>query len=441
MRLKFLAISDTHLGEDTSLLGFPQALQHLWEVLRKQLGGSLDAPVEVDELVLVGDIADRTLSSTSQIITATNAFMQTMLSALQIKKLVYVPGNHDHTLWTRYAERRPHLGAGSTTPPAGELIVDVSQPLGEIDRAFRPLLGLFFGWPYGSAWNRIVEQKALRFIVANPLYAASLFGRTYAFLHGTHFRKDVLWSKKTKKLAAEALRLVGLKVATGEEPELATSLEDLERRVTPFVDSLWPSSLDRPTSRSDQLWYLLNVLGGRFDRHRPVPDTRLYSLSELQSEPPPRAIHKLAPLAGEPDSSVQRLNRLVLGHLLRFLEQHGLPSQQVTMVYGDTHHGGFGELTTGASQVRLFNTGAWVMDGGEDSSPSRGPNHPATHLFAVDDGGREYLLDVSFAGVQSDEYGPTLLDLASRDYENRQRASSQVTRWVMARVPHEGGRA
>jgi hypothetical protein len=438
MRLKVLALSDTHLGEDTSLLGFPQALQHLWEVLRKHLGGSLDQPVEVDELVLVGDNADRTLSSTSQIITATNAFMQTMLNALQTKKLVYVPGNHDHTLWTRYAERRPHLGAGSITPPGGELIVDASQPLGEIPRESRPLLGLFFGWPYGSAWNRLTEQKAMRFVVANPLYATTHLGRTYAFLHGTHFRKDVLWTKTVKNLVSDVLHLVGLKVTPGEEPALAQSLADLEQRITPFVDSLWPSSQDRPTSRSDQLWYLLNVMGGRFDRHRPLPDTCLYSLGELQAEEPPRAIRRLAPLQGELDSSVQRLNRLVLGHLLRFLEQHGLPSSQVTLVYGDTHHGGFGEITSGASQIRLFNTGAWVMDGGESESQNLGPNHPATHLFAVDESGREYLLDVSFAGVQSDEFGPTILDLASRDYENRQRASSQVTRWLASKIPHEG---
>jgi len=35
MNLKFLAISDTHLGEDCSLFSFPHGRQHLWLELRR----------------------------------------------------------------------------------------------------------------------------------------------------------------------------------------------------------------------------------------------------------------------------------------------------------------------------------------------------------------------------------------------------------------------
>ena len=38
MRLKILAISDTHLGEETSLLSFPHGRQYLWQTLREQFG-------------------------------------------------------------------------------------------------------------------------------------------------------------------------------------------------------------------------------------------------------------------------------------------------------------------------------------------------------------------------------------------------------------------
>jgi hypothetical protein len=34
-KLKLLAISDTHLGEETSLLSFPRGLQQLWQTLAK----------------------------------------------------------------------------------------------------------------------------------------------------------------------------------------------------------------------------------------------------------------------------------------------------------------------------------------------------------------------------------------------------------------------
>jgi hypothetical protein len=34
-KLTLLAISDTHLGEETSLLSFPKGLQQLWQTLAK----------------------------------------------------------------------------------------------------------------------------------------------------------------------------------------------------------------------------------------------------------------------------------------------------------------------------------------------------------------------------------------------------------------------
>ena len=52
MRLKLLAISDTHLGEDTSLLSFPHGRQHAWKTLRKYFGKG--NRFEVEELILLG---------------------------------------------------------------------------------------------------------------------------------------------------------------------------------------------------------------------------------------------------------------------------------------------------------------------------------------------------------------------------------------------------
>ena len=54
MRLKLLAISDTHLGEDTSVLSFPRGRQHLWETLRTQFGSG--KKVEIEEMIADGTI-------------------------------------------------------------------------------------------------------------------------------------------------------------------------------------------------------------------------------------------------------------------------------------------------------------------------------------------------------------------------------------------------
>ena len=199
MDLRFLAISDTHLGEETSLLSFPQGRQHLWRVLRDVFGGG--GRFLVEDLVLVGDVPDRTLSSTSQIATHTSAFMQTLGSAADIRRCVYIPGNHDHTMWTRYcqASRGGNVDHGITVP-GGEVIVEGGgiSAGSQIDWV-RFLLEVFLGYPSGSSWRGIEDGADFRFVVANPLYAAEHAGRTYAFTHGTHFRREPslpLWLRK-----------------------------------------------------------------------------------------------------------------------------------------------------------------------------------------------------------------------------------------------------
>ena len=126
MNLKFLAISDTHLGEDCSLLSFPHGRQHLWRALREAFSEDPTQPFVVDELVLVGDIVDSTLASISQIITHGNALVQTLGSVARINRAVYAIGNHDHHgVWSHYLAKRD--GLDPDHPP----IPDITGPEGE----------------------------------------------------------------------------------------------------------------------------------------------------------------------------------------------------------------------------------------------------------------------------------------------------------------------
>jgi len=63
MKLKILAISDTHLGEETSLLSYPIGVQHLWKVLRQTFSDNPEEKFDVEEMILLGDIPDRALAS------------------------------------------------------------------------------------------------------------------------------------------------------------------------------------------------------------------------------------------------------------------------------------------------------------------------------------------------------------------------------------------
>ncbi|MGO9569613.1 MAG: metallophosphoesterase [Desulfomonilaceae bacterium] len=414
-KLKLLVISDTHLGEPTSLLSYPQGLWHLWENLRTLFNGSTKDPLEIDELILLGDIPDRTLSSTSEIITHTNAFIQTLGSAANINKGVYVPGNHDHTLWTKYV-----LGKSASrkkwdiTKPAGERLIGPDD-YNPADYA-KELLTVFFGFNKGSAWRRIVDENRFEFYVANPLYAKVIKDkagqlRTYVFAHGTHFKSEVcapeiVWDTIDR---LELDSLAGLTLQTGGDVHDAKNLLNLERIVTPFVDSLWPSSGNNSKTKAKELWYLYNRLRSLTVVPRQIGDiSECFDQAALKAQPAPDRVRLLVTPNGDFNSgSIQRWKDCFLPHMLTYLKKAKLLNPAVTFVYGDTHEGGWGYDWTAASGevIRIYNTGAWVVD--------ESGQHPPCHIFAVDEDGEEYMADISFNSVSID--GEFLLSLAGKE--------------------------
>lgn len=427
MDLQFLAISDTHVGEDTSLLSFPRGRQHLWRTLLEKFGNG--QKFNIKELILVGDIPDTALSSISQAITQTNAFIQTMGSAANIDKVIYIPGNHDHTLWTDYIRLRsnnPKLKY-RITPPQGEFIVEKNKKCDDPGSEY--LLTLFFGYPFGPAWTKIQDQNTNRkfdFIIANPLYAKEYNNRTYIFTHGTHFKSVVTAPVIIKKIIDYSQLdklLANLNIESDCDVSKATSLENLEEIVAPFVDSLWISSKNNPNSRSDKLWYLFSVLSKRFEKIRKVPlQSDRFNFSNFQDVSEDRIIKFNG------NNSIKLLKIYFLNHLFSFLKDYRLLKENLTFVYGDTHDGGWGEIEEEyidppKINVRIFNCGAWVV---HDEK-----NHPPCHVFAVDNPGNEYLLDVSFKDVKM--LDTSLLKLAATDFENHSESVSRLLRFVLDR--------
>lgn len=446
MRLKILAISDTHLGEETSLLSFPQGLQHVWRTLAQKIWADLfpeeyqppeeydpdpqkdpRKQVEIEELILLGDIADRTLSSTSQIYNHCHAFSQMIGSVARIKKGVYVPGNHDHTMWTDYVKARSGgVDSHGVTPPGGDPIVKQGERSDKEDSA-EEILATFLGFPIGWAWWQIAKERDFDLAVANPAYVKQIGARTYVFTHGTHFRPEIAspqWIRSAFRLI-DVLQLdwlANLDLEPLGNLSDAEDLEDLERLVAPFVDSLWPSSKNNPTSRSDELWFLFTHFRGGFDERRPVPDkSRIFSRPELLQDTSGR-IGRLTENGSPSEDSLKRWKQYFLPHMPSYLKDNGFPEEEVTFVYGDTHAGGWGELRSNSgTPIRIYNCGGWTM------SPSRG-HHPACHIFAVDEAGEEYLFDISFKNVKIGD--DSLLDLAARDSEHRYKQVSIGARLI-----------
>ncbi len=104
MRLKLLAISDTHLGNSVSLLSSSRGRRHLGETLQRWLFPH--GAAEIEELILVGDIMDRAWAPLPEVRACTRDFIETLRDVAAIGKVVYLVGDHDHTLWTAYREKR-----------------------------------------------------------------------------------------------------------------------------------------------------------------------------------------------------------------------------------------------------------------------------------------------------------------------------------------------
>ncbi|MHA2008473.1 MAG: metallophosphoesterase [Promethearchaeota archaeon] len=423
MHLKYLAISDTHLGEDTSFLSFPRGRQILREELCKAFGNG--AQFQIDELILLGDIPDTSLSSISQVITQTNAFIQTIESAANISKVVYIPGNHDHTLWTDYVKLRYGTDIEyRVTDHEGELIVDQNQVIDH--QACKDLSTVFFGYPYGQPWETLQSRTPFDFLVANPIYAVKENNRTYVFTHGTHFKGVVTspeWMKKLIDYTQLDQLIAKIEIKSDCDVSEAESLEDLERIVAPFVDSLWISARNDPTTRSDQLWYLYSVLSSRFDEDREIPDaTDCYPFSDYLNVEE-GIIKRLNP----GDKFMTLLKDHFLDHLLDYLDEKHLLSDKITFVYGDIHDGGWGKIPERRNgrdiNLDIFNCGGWVVHDKE--------NHPPCHIFAVDNNGKEYILDISFKGVEM--LGNPLIEIAAMDYENRRQGINIIIRYLLER--------
>jgi len=423
MKLQFLAISDAHLGEDTSLLTYPQGRQRVWEALRDAFGeGDEKDRFEVEEAILIGDFPDRCLSSTVQIIDHTTAFMRMLGSAANITKGVYIPGNHDHTLWTNYIQREYNIDT-KITPPEGEILVKQGKVHADPVSA-EELLTIFFGYAKGSLWKLINKEKEFDFVIANPLYAKSFNGRTYVFSHGTLFRPDVAQPKWIKRIAdwSQADRFAGLEIDSDSDVSKAVDLEDLEARASRLVDSLWPSSFDNPNNKSDRLWYILNLISGKFSHSRKSPPAdHLYTLNDLQTQRQ-NWVKKLVAKNNRPlDDSITLWRDGFAEFMYEFLDDYDLLTPDLTFVYGDTHRGGWGELKHDGKNLTIYNTGGWGTTS-ED-------NHPACHIFAVDSDGIEYLLDVSFEGVEI--LGKTLIEIAAKDAEDRNSAFGRLIQFFI----------
>lgn len=111
-RLKVLALSDLHLGEPEGLL-YDRGVNIQDVVLSRvsELARARDGLEDgIEELILIGDIADLSEATEREAYQNTKAFLTALLGKVPVDKIIYIPGNHDHHLWVEML--KTHYGKG-----------------------------------------------------------------------------------------------------------------------------------------------------------------------------------------------------------------------------------------------------------------------------------------------------------------------------------------
>ncbi len=193
--MRIAVLSDLHLGAETSAFaslcrGEPnQPFLDLMEALRPQ-------GEKYDHLVLLGDFFDLSLVSFAEAWRAAKAFLQTPQIQNLTDRIIYVPGNHDFTMW-HYFEQDIHVTRRVQATPAqdpeafrysvpGVLGADGALSLIGVNR------GAFLGDKFsGGFFQGLWSGPSKEFAVAYPnLYVA---GKDVTLLtHGQYF--DGVWS-------------------------------------------------------------------------------------------------------------------------------------------------------------------------------------------------------------------------------------------------------
>ncbi|HUT58041.1 MAG TPA: metallophosphoesterase [Phycisphaerae bacterium] len=97
------AVSDLHLGAPGSYFVIPGLQDRLWEGIRQAIGGK-----KLDLLILNGDVLDLAVSRHHSAYRAGRQFFNELAktSILDVSRVLYIVGNHDHHLWTVIEEAR-----------------------------------------------------------------------------------------------------------------------------------------------------------------------------------------------------------------------------------------------------------------------------------------------------------------------------------------------
>lgn len=295
-----VVVSDTHIGDPYDAFESERLTDRLCESI-SDLG-------EVDELVLLGDIFDFWQSPFTDSLERGRYFFSRLLMLGNVRRIVYIIGNHDHRLFRMYyeEERAKRLRAGEIVPPDQCMPLTADCPSIEALMPEGACVPLSVTYP-----SRELEVRGRRVHLTHG-HLLGLFERS--FWQAKHSRLGTLLIRRNEKL----------------------DLDDMENFLSPYYEMLALSAEIPEIVRSRYWVYRMLSRAGR--------------ALGLQDE--------------SRGSKFRNTTIEENAALIEALLNHFCPEKPDYFLFGHTHKPG--RLILPVSGVTAINTGCWLQS---DSVP------------------------------------------------------------------------
>lgn len=329
MTVRRLIISDLHFGSGDDLLTAPEALERIEPEL-----------AWADELVINGDLFELVFASLAQAVHAARPFLA--LADRHVRRLHYIPGNHDHHLVSLARdERRLDDLLGVRTPDAAAAGV---PPAARLLRTLCPTTDVVTAYP-----------------------ACELDGML--FTHG-HYIDAHARSSDRRLMDSLAWQLTG-----ATRPQRLT-VADYEALVTPLYELMYEIA-NLPLGQRAQQRFERWLNGAATIAHAPRhASQRLAALMHLSGHD---GVERLLRAHDAPTARVLDAMQAVCDDL-----DVGLRP----IVFGHTHVA-LGGVCTPDGRHRLFNSGCWVWDRRGRERSDHGWPRRAGHVLRASRGALE----------------------------------------------------
>ncbi len=377
--IHYVCLSDMHLGEEDSLLTnlktdstdidttkSSPVLEELVVCLKHLI--SQNKKKKKPTLILNGDILELALSTTNQAAMAFERFIELVMKPgeeLFDKRILYIPGNHDHHLW-EIARETQYVSYISKVRKKARLKVPWHVTNMFVENAQSPVQGYFLT----NLVKRYFPHVVIEIVYPNFAVLHKEKSRCVIFHHG-HFI-DPLYQLITI--------LRNMAFSNREKPSI---IWDIEAENFAWIDFFW-SALGRSgragsdielvyekMQDEDQFRKLLYTMIDNIDRNIDLPGIDLLTarvLKMLAGAVVKKAFqmerkHSENPLSKNAKKGLRDYMNGPLKERILNEQEQNMPSD-VTFVFGHTHKPFQEDMNfNGYPQwVNVYNTGGWVVE-------------------------------------------------------------------------------